>query len=546
MKYFSGLLLLLFLLVPCALAQPTTARNHIILLDGSGSMKEHYQAGLRDWLISPLLSSGVFQTNDKVILRIFDKRGNKTFLANDPQRRYQGQFNKEAVLTSVPTSQDSNGQLTAIAEGLEIAIADIESYNWVGDTLIWLITDNVQDESGSGNDSVIPFYEKIYTDPNFRNIYFFPLVREGSPGALVMYMLSYAKKDNQLPMPNLMEGVSKAIGHRAVLFRPIQLSSLELDRSGITLETEDGTTQPVELEDGGIVVTLGQGHNLAGRIKFKLRSKFKEWRIEQANVSNAKVTIEPSEALDLAGTDKLEWKLDPQTLDLGPQETSKKVYVINLASGRQISALKPAFWQSFFIEPEIKVKAKIRFEVKDPQLKLSFFDDAELAERIRRVKGLEKIEDFLLPRSIPSSARELALEIPLLIKVQQPPRPLWILVLLGIVFLGVSVGLVLLATSQTQYKLTGPDGEKILKLRLIATVPLTIAHEQAGQLTHRFGSFQVKTFTPYLVDNGLTEQRLNDYNNTFILTNSETKQIANFSLESITTQQSDKENDFNL
>lgn len=546
MKYFSGLLFLLFLLVPCALAQPTTARNHIILLDGSGSMKGHYQAGLRDWLISPLLSSGIFQANDKVILRTFDKRGNKNFLPNDPQRRYQGQFNKEAVLTSVPTSQDSNGQLTAIAEGLEIAIADIESYNWSGDTLIWLITDNVQDESGSGNDPISPFYEKIYTDPNFRNIYFFPLVREGSPGALVMYMLDYAKKDSQLPMPNLMEGVSKAIGHRSVLFRPIQLSSLELDRGGITLETEDGATQPVELEDGGIVVPLAQGRSLAGRIKFKLRSKFKEWRIEQANVSNAKVAIEPSEALDLTAGDKLEWKLDPRTLDLGPQETSKKVYVINLASGRQISALKPAFWQSFFVEPEIKVKAKVRFEVKDPQLKLSFFDDTELADRIRRVKGLEKIEDFLLPRSIPSSARDLALEIPLLIKIEQPPRPIWILVLLGIAFLGVSAGLVFLATSQSQYKLTGPDGEKILKLRLIATVPLTIAHEQVGQLTRRFGSFQVKSFTPYLVDNELTEQRLNDYNNTFILTNSETKQIANFSLESITKPQSDKENDFNL
>lgn len=546
MRYFSGLLLLLFLLVPCALAQSANARNHIILLDGSGSMKGHYQAGLRDWLISPLLSSGVFQANDRVILRTFDKRGNKNFLANDPQRRYQGQFNKEAILTTVPTSQDSNGQLTAIAEGLEIAIADIESYNWVGDTLIWLITDNVQDESGSGNDPISPFYEKIYTDINFRNIYFFPLVREGSPGALVMYMLDYAKKDNQLPMPNLMEAVSKAIGHRGVLFRPIQLSSLELDRSGITLETEDGTTQPVELEDGGIVVTLGQGRSLSGRIKFKLRSKFKEWRIEQANVSNAKVTIEPSEALDLAATDKLEWKLDPRTLDLGPQEISKKVYVINLASGRQISALKPAFWQSFFVEPEIKVKAKVRFEVKDPQLKLSFFDDSELADRIRQVKGLEKIEDFLLPRSIPSVSRDLALEIPLLIKVQQPPKPIWILVLLGIAFLGVGIGIVFLATSQTQYKLTGPDGEKILKLRLIAKVPLTISYEQVGQLTRRFGSFQVKTFTPYLVDNELTEQQLNGYNNTFVLTNSETKQIANFSLESITKQQTDKESDFNL
>jgi hypothetical protein len=545
--YLGFFLLAIFFIFPNEiLAQTQTQRNHIILLDGSGSMKPYYQTGLRDWLIAPLLSNNVFQSSDKVILRTFDRRGNKNFVKEDTQRRYQGQFNKENVLAAVPTVAESNGQFTAIAEGLEIAIADIESYNWSGDTFIWLVTDNVQDTNGSGDEPISPFYEKIYTDPNFRSIYFFPVVREGNSGALVMYMLGYAKEDNPLPMPSLMDGVGKSIGTRPVLFRPIRLSALELDRSNITLETEDGSTQTADLEDGCIVVPLANGRSLAGRIKFKLRSRFREWRIEQANVSNATVTMERSDALDIAETETLQWQLDPRTLDLGPQETSKKVYIINLASGRQISALSPSFWQSFFVEPEIKVKAKVRFEVKDPQLKLAFFDDADLADKIRRVKGLEQIEDFLLPRSIPATERDLALEIPLMIKIAQPPRPIWALVLLGVTLLGAMVGTVFLFASQTTYKLTSPDGEKILKMRLIATVPLTISQEQVAILTRRFGAFKVKSFMPYVLEGELTEQRLSEYNSAFTITNSENKRTWNFSLESIASskQKPDNDNDF--
>lgn len=542
-----GLVALLFIAPINIFADSQPIKNHIILLDASGSIKGQYQNGLREWLIAPLLSNGVFQSGDRVILRTFDKRGNKNFIKDDPQRRYQGQFNKENVLAAVPTTEQITGRFTAIAEALEIAIADIQEYNWSGDTLIWLVTDNIQDESGSGDDPISPFYEKIYTDPNFRNIYFFPLVKEGSPGALVMYMLDYAKKDNQLPMQGLAESVGKTIGHRPVLFRPIRLSALELDRSNITLETEDGSTQGVELEDGCIIVPLANGHSLSGRIKFKLRSKFKEWRIEQANVSNATVTIEPSDSLDIAAGDALQWQLDPKTLDLGPQETSKKVYIINLASGRQISALTPTFWQSFFIAPEIKVKAKVRFEVKEPQLKLAFFDDAELADKIRRVKGLEKIEDFLLPRSIPATERDLALEIPLMIKIAEPPRPIWVLVLIGVALIAGLAGLILLLTSKTAYKLTGPDGEKLLKLGLIASVELTIGQEQVGVLTRRFGGLKAKSFIPFVLEGELTEQRLNQHSSTFTITNSETKRTWNFSLETISSKpSSDNDQGFTL
>ncbi|MEW6733606.1 MAG: hypothetical protein AB1489_19915 [Acidobacteriota bacterium] len=510
-----------------------TNRNHIILLDASGSMKAQYTAGLRDWLIAPLLESGVFQAGDRVILRTFDKRGNNQFVKDDPQRRYQGLYDRNAVLAAVPTAAESTGRNTAIPEALELALADLQTYNLTGDTLIWLVTDNVQDESGSGNDPISPFYQRIYNDPNFRFIYFFPLVREGETTALVMYMLDYCKTESLIPMPSLIAQVGKTIGHRPVLFRPIRLSALDLDRGSILYEKDDGTIQAAELEDGRIVVPLSAGSTLSGKLKFKLRSKFREWRIVQANVSNAQVVIEPSQSLDISEGDSLQWRLDPRTLDIGPQETSKRVYVIDLASGRTLAAALPSFWQSFFAEPEVRVSGTVKFEILDPQLRLLFFDDTELADRIRRVKGLEEIEQFLLPRTIPTAARNLSLEIPILIKIAQPPRSLWLLIVpAGLLLLAMVGGLAMLR-GQTPFRLLGPNGEALLKLRPLASVPLTIADEQVGVLVRRFGTFTVQTFSPWVLENGSQKQRLIDHSGAFVITNSDTNKSWSFSIEAL-------------
>lgn len=532
----AKLLLLLLLLVLPTQAAP---RNHVIILDASGSIRERYANGLRDWLIAPLLSSGAFSSGDRVILRTFDKRGNKNFLKDDPQRRYNSTFNKENILATVPAAAEITGRFTAIAEALELGLVDLQTYNFTGDTFIWLITDNVQDVSGSGDDPISPFYERIYNDAKFRHIYFFPIVREGDPNALVMYMLHYNQQEQPSPLTGLMDDVSKAIGQRAVLFRPIRLSSLELDRSSIQLESDDGGSETAELEDGRIVIPLASGHSLAGRIKFKLRSRFREWQIEQAEVSNAQVAIDQSEALDLSSTQSLQWQLDPHTIDLGPQETSKKIYSINLASGQSLMAVTPSLLQTFWLDPEVKVNGLVNFQVKSPKLKLAFFDNAELADRIKRVKGLEEIEQFLLPRNANLADRDLTLEIPITIKVAQPPKPIWLVVLLGLLVVSGIVGAFIILRSQTYYRLKGPEGERLLKLGVLANIPLNIADEQVGIIVRRLGSFTIKTFPPYILDNGGNKQRLSESASNFTITNSDTQRTWNFSLESMSNRENE-------
>jgi hypothetical protein len=181
----------------------------------------------------------------------------------------------------------------------------------------------------------------------------------------------------------------------------------------------------------------------------------------------------------------------------------------------------------------VKVTGLVRFDVENPQLRLAFFDDKDLAERIKRVKGLEQIEQFLMPRNASTAARNLTLEIPILIKVAQPVRPLWMLALMGVVLVGAAGGGLLALSGQSAFRLHTPEGEKIVKLRPIASLPLTLRDEQCGELVRRFGAFTVRVHAPYVLESGAQRQRLGDLNGSFVVTNSDDNRAWNFSIESL-------------
>lgn len=490
-------------------------------------MKGRYEAGLREWLVRPLLTSGIFQPGERVLMRGFDKRGSRGFIKDDPQRYYNGLWDVEQVLAAVPPTERINGALTSIPEALDLGLADLEAYGLSENALIYLITDNVQDESGSANDPIAPFYEKIYNDPRFKNIYFLPIVREGDADALVMYVLNYATEQTQ-GFPEKMEALGKALGHRPVLFRPIRLTSLELDRSSLLVEDEDAVATVADFEDGRIVFNVDAGRALSGRLKFRLRSKFKEWKIERATVTDASVELMESPHI-LAG-DRLKWSLDPKTIELSPQQTSRTVYTIDLSSGGTVETATPGFIDSFFIEPVSTVNGMVSFRVDEPVLRLAFFDDPALASKIRRVKGLEQIEEFLMPRSLPPADRVLELKIPILIKIRQPVRPKWVLALaLGAVSACV-LGLGLLLARPKTFQLNAAGEVRILKMRPFTTMRLEANGEELGVLTRTLGGFKLLLHEPFLAENGTRRSRIAATDN-FAVSNSEDNRVYRFSVE---------------
>ena len=76
----------------------------------------------------------------------------------------------------------------------------------------------------------------------------------------------------------------------------------------------------------------------------------------------------------------------------------------------------------------------------------------------------------------------------------------------------------------------------MLKLGVLANIPLNIADEQVGIIVRRLGVFTVKTFPPYILDNGSHKQRLSESASSFTITNSDNQRTWSFSLELISSQ----------
>lgn len=525
MTHIRIAVLIMFLVV---LPSVEARQTHLILLDTSGSMRSRYENGLKEWLVRPLLTNSTFQPGDHVLVRGFDKRGDHNFIKDDPQRYYNGLLDIEKILSTLPPSERIDGARTSIPEALDLGLVDLNSYGLSESALIYLITDNIQDESGSGDDPIAPFYEKIYNDPRFKNIYFFPIVREGDAGALVMYVLNYTTGQGLANFPEKMDVLGRAIGQRAVLFRPIRLTSLEIDRSSLVIEGEDGLATVPDFEDGRIVFTVDAGRSISGRIRFRLKSRFKEWKIEAASVTDA--TVELVQSPYLVTGDRLRWSLDPKTIELDPQQTTRQLYTIDLSSGGTVETYRPGFIESFFIEPVSTVNGMVSFRIDEPVLKLAFFDDPELASKIRRVQGLEQIEQFLLPRSLPPSGRVLELQIPVLIKIRQPVKPVWMIFLaLGLVSICLLAIGVLLAKPKA-FKLDMAGESRVVRLRPFAAVRLDVKGEEIGRLTRTLSGFKLSLHAPFLAENGTHRSRIADTDN-FAISNSEDNRVYNFSIE---------------
>src|SRR5215207_2603435 len=160
--------LLTLLLAAAAAAQEARPKTHVFVFDVSGSMKadRRYET-MSEWLVGPLLKSGAFDPEDKVVVRWFSQKPPGAPLdPNDEDLKVRNEkFAEQAVLGRVPRPEDAVKGNTDIPQALDLVLSDInERYKIQGDVLIWLVTDNNQDRAGradaEGSD-ITPFYEKI-------------------------------------------------------------------------------------------------------------------------------------------------------------------------------------------------------------------------------------------------------------------------------------------------------------------------------------------------------------------------------------------------
>lgn len=175
------------------------------LIDNSGSMSGYYREHSSSFLTfaSSLIKNSV-NSNDNVSVMLFSKtelnRGIKS-----PVTIFSGKGNDlilNIISKQFQLARGIDGQLgnTDLNEALDSVLRRFEKKQGV----IWMLTDNINDVSGTGDSSyynTLLFYSRLKNDTNFRKILMFPIPEKISENGYNSYgYVVYGMVYSQIPL----------------------------------------------------------------------------------------------------------------------------------------------------------------------------------------------------------------------------------------------------------------------------------------------------------------------------------------------------------
>jgi hypothetical protein len=485
------------------LAHEARGKTHYFLLDDSGSMKSRYANNMRGWLFEPLLKSTSFSSDDRIIVRWFDQRGNSSFQSSDPQRKYDGKYDAQAVLNQMPSAANATGAQTNIPEGLELTLKDIEQLKVTDEVLIWLVTDNVQDVGGGGD--VDPLYHRIKDDTSFQAAYIFPLTNENnaklSPGdpAMVMYLLQFSKKPTRPGLDRLADDVGRRIGNVPVTWFPID-KGVDLNEAGIRVNGE-----PAALIDGKLKLSdVQEGSIPEFTLEFPFESKLRNLKIVQSKIIPQKTSSLTLPAGLEAQGDLNSWRgnISPTDLTLEAGKKSAVTYTTKLSG--EMTFRPTSFWDALWNSTSDPIHATFDYKLMNVDAKMDL-------SGLNQVKNLQGIENNV--RQSQKNVRSRS--IPMSFQVQFNSlwrRVLAFLVLLALLLL--SLGGASVFFIKSHYQLATPFGDQHLALPLFGRSYVIINGDRAAVIK-RMGKPTITPLGPYTINGALQAHPLDQAINSF-------------------------------
>ncbi len=208
--------------------------EHIFLIDNSGSMSGYYrEANSAFKIFCKAMIKNAVKQDDYASVYLFTKTDSKRALTS-PKNIFSGSGKELAVdqLTDKLTlmrANDGGFGTTDLIEALDKSIEKIKGQSAV----IWLITDNINDNSGSGDSSyfnTLEYYKRLRNDENIRKVLLYPIpekiVEAGyESNGYVVYGIVYSK--NELFQTQL-EGYDKLIRGIGIKQKPITLKPIDI------------------------------------------------------------------------------------------------------------------------------------------------------------------------------------------------------------------------------------------------------------------------------------------------------------------------------
>lgn len=231
------LILISVLLVSEVFAQKDN--QFVFLFDNSGSMSAYYLQPKSNFkLFCKTLIKNSVKPDDKAEIMLFTKTDASRGI-NSPKIIFEGEASGiiPDELMSKFDLMKGKDNMTGTTDLIEALDKGISALN--GNTgILWLVTDNINDNSGSGDSSylnTLEFYGKLRNDNNIRKILLFPIpekVTEGTDTSkgYVAYGIVYSK--NVLSQQDLeyYDGILRGTGikQKAITLKPLDIGTIVL------------------------------------------------------------------------------------------------------------------------------------------------------------------------------------------------------------------------------------------------------------------------------------------------------------------------------
>lgn len=417
-------ILILFLIFISLQGFAKDGNNFVFMFDNSGSMSGYYRESNSAFkLFAKALMKNSLKPGDNASVMLFTKFDAQRKIES-PKILFNGAsdgFNADAVMKDFTLMRGKDGDFgtTDLIEALDKGIASLNGNTGV----IWLVTDNINDNSGSGDSSyfnTLQFYQRLRNDNNIKKILLYPIpekVTEAGFTSLgyVAYAIVYSKENfSQL--------------HFEVFDKMIR--DVGIKQKGITLKPQDIGTIVLQPRVASGKITEGKlffdGRTLRGfgfeegekvRETFNdlsLKSNLYPYIIKSANLN---VHLEDFKSSDYSVKSLGTQQITPSTVsNVSPEgQVTGFTLIFNLPE------ITPTFSFNTIFKEDFSIGGNLVLEVSQTDIAL----DQNYMNSFKDLFALQSVPEIFQPSL---KDKKIITTIPLEIKMKYGPWRLFVLI----------------------------------------------------------------------------------------------------------------------
>ena len=400
------------------------SNNFVFMFDNSGSMSGYYRESNSAFkLFAKALIKNSLKPNDNAAVMLFTKSDAARKLES-PKVIFNGasaNFNADAVMKDFNLMRGNDGDFgtTDLIQALDNGIASLDGSTGI----IWLVTDNINDNSGTGDSSylnTLAFYNRLRSDNNIKKILLYPIpekVTEVGYTSLgyVAYAIVYSREN--LSQQDL-ETYDKQIRNVGIKQKAITLKPQDIGT--IVLQPKVATGRITENKlyfDGKTLRGFGFGEGEKVKETFNdlsLKSNLYPYIIKSANLN---VHLEDFKSSDYSVKSIGTQQITPSTVsNVSPEgEVTGFNLIFNLPE------ITPTFSFNTIFKEDFSIGGNLVLEVSQTDIAL----DQNYINSFKELFALQSIPEIFQPSL---KDKKIITTIPLEIRMKYGPWRLFVLI----------------------------------------------------------------------------------------------------------------------